>query len=134
MSWAEEQRPWGSNHRPMSTTAEHRSTLVSEKRPAPPDCFRCVFDTAVSLVQRVQFGNLFRANLEVAGRFSPLVRRFEDFGGILKVNPLYPEWGKVFFFLPTNLVRDVKQIQSIPIPSIVVSPTKFRYPSVALSN
>jgi len=30
-------------------------------------------------------GIRFRAHLELAGRFSPLVRRFEDFGGILKV-------------------------------------------------
>jgi len=31
----------------------------------------------------------FRANLELAGWFLSLIRRFEDFGGIFKVKPLY---------------------------------------------
>jgi len=32
--------------------------------------------------------DLFRANLEFAGRFLPLVTELEDSGGIFKVNPL----------------------------------------------
>jgi len=44
----------------------------------------------VGRLKPARLKHLFRANLELAGRFSSLIKRFEDFGGILKVKPLWP--------------------------------------------
>jgi len=64
--------------------ADHKLTYDCQD----PDSRQSIQSEIAVAGKSLGYADLFRAILELAGRFSPLVRRFEDFGGILKVKPL----------------------------------------------